>query len=99
MITKFIILAQITIEESDIGGVPKPVPNDSTIAIVLEIVFAVLGSIALLVIVLSGLKYTLSRGNPDATTKARNGIIYAGVGLVLAILAFSVVRFVLRGVS
>jgi hypothetical protein len=91
------ILAQVSINEDKLK-IPKGQADSSTIAVALEIVFGILGSVAFLMIVLSGLRYTLSRGNSDQIAKAKNSIIYSAVGLVLAVLAFSIVRFVVRNV-
>ena len=61
---------------------------------VITIVLGITGAIALLVIVVAGLRYTLSRGNPQATGQAKAAIIYALVGLVITMAAFAVVNFV-----
>jgi hypothetical protein len=92
------IVSQIRIEESDIN-VPKPTPpNAATVQDALTFVFGILAAISFLMIVLSGMRYVLSRGNPDGLTKARNGIVYSAIGLVLAMSAFAIVRFVVRSV-
>ncbi|MDQ3094115.1 MAG: pilin [bacterium] len=70
--------------------------NNSNVDDMLQIVFAIVGAIAFLIIVLAGLKYTLSQGNPQETAKAKNQIVYALVGMVIALLAFSIVRFVVK---
>lgn len=45
-------------------------------------------------VIYGGIQYVTSQGSPDATTKARETIINALVGLVLAILAASIVAFI-----
>jgi Type IV secretion system pilin len=98
MIKILTLLSQIKVDPGELD-IPQTAPtSDGTVATALEILFAVLGSIAFLVIVLAGLRYTISRGNADSLTKARNAIIYAAVGLVLSMLAFSIVRFVVRNI-
>lgn len=93
----FRILSEIVVDPGDLE-IPKGDISSNTVATVLEIAFAALGSVAFLIIVVAGMKFTLSRGNPDAIGKARNTIIYAAVGLVVSMLAFSIVRFVVRNV-
>lgn len=66
---------------------------------VLTIVFGITGAIALLIITLAGFHYVLSQGNPQEIAKSKNAIIYAGVGLIISVLAISIVNFVVSGVS
>jgi hypothetical protein len=94
------ILSQINITEDEIV-IPMPDltdPNQAsdTVSTIMELAFGALGSIAFIVMVLAGLKFVLSRGNPDGIVKARNTMIYAAIGVILSILSFAIVRFVLR---
>jgi hypothetical protein len=70
----------------------------STLTAILSIAFGVLGGISLLVIVISGMRLTLSRGNPDALAKLRSTIIYAAVGLAVALGATAIIQFVVQKV-
>lgn len=63
-----------------------------------NIFIAIAASIALLMLVWGGVKYIISKGDPSATAKARNTIIYAAVGLAVCMLAFALVTFVLGNV-
>jgi hypothetical protein len=83
------------------GGLPRVNTDNgsSTISTVLGIAFAVAGALALLMITVSGLRYILSAGNPEKTAKAKDGIIYALVGLVIAITAEAIVAFVVNRVK
>jgi hypothetical protein len=78
--------------------IPQGEVSQNNIANALSLVFGIAGGIALLVVTLGGLKYVLSQGNPQETAKAKNTILAALVGLVVCLLAFSIVRFVLREV-
>jgi len=60
---------------------------------ILTIVFTVLGMVAVLMVIIGGINFTGSRGDPAATAKARNTIIYALVGLAVAIFAVTIVQF------
>lgn len=75
---------------------PLPQGNASTATLqsVLGVFFGILGAIAVLMIVLAGFRYILSAGDPSAAGKAKNGIVYACVGLVIAIAAEVIVQFV-----
>lgn len=79
-------------------NVPKPELGQGSLDTVLQIVFGLAGALAFLVLVIAGLKYVLSRGEPAEVAKAKNAILYALIGLVIAAAAFSIVTFVLDSV-
>lgn len=83
----------------DISGLPRTPANDTTMQIILNIVLVISGAIAVLMVVVSGFRFITSQGNPTETAKARNGIIYASIGLVIIILASSIVNFVIFKVT
>lgn len=91
------ILSQVTIQENEIR-IPTTTPDENTVTSIMSYVFAVAGGVALLVIIVAGMQFMLSRGDPQKAATARSAIIYASIGLVIATLAFSIVRFVLRSV-
>ncbi len=78
--------------------VPQTLVTTSTSTNIFQIVFAIAGGIALIVLMLAGLKYVTSQGDPAAVAKAKNTIIYAAIGLMVAGLAFTIVAFILRTV-
>lgn len=84
-----------TINKKDFK-VPQGDFTQATFTDVLQLVFGLLGAIALLMVTIGGLKYVSSQGDPQATAKAKNTILYAIVGLVVAIAAFSIVTFVVQ---
>lgn len=78
------------------SGLPTTGANEASIATILSIVFGIIGALALLMVVLSGLRYITSDGDPQKASTAKSGIIYALVGLAVAVLAQSIVVFVIR---
>ncbi len=52
------------------------------------------GVIAVIAIVISGLRFVTANGNQDQVTSARNGVLYAVVGIVVALMAYAIVYFV-----
>jgi len=62
-------------------------------AVVNLLLFAV-GGIAIIMIIIGGLRYVLSAGNPAGVQDAKNTILYAIVGLVIAGGAYAIVSFV-----
>lgn len=83
----------------DIPTVPKGSLTQTTIADVLQIVFGFAGGIALFMVARSAFKYVVSQGEPQEIQKAKDGILYAVAGLVVSILAFSIVAFVIERVQ
>lgn len=55
----------------------------------------VIGAIAVLMLIYGGIRYTISGGDEKAITAAKNTILYAIVGIVVAVLAFAIINFVL----
>lgn len=61
---------------------------------VINILLYVLGAIAVLMIVIGGIRYTTSNGDSSAVKGAKDTILYAVIGLIVAIMAYSIVNFV-----
>ncbi|MBP9827258.1 hypothetical protein KBC99_02140 [Candidatus Saccharibacteria bacterium] len=55
----------------------------------------VLGIASVIVIIVAGYQYVFSAGNPQSTARAKDTILYAVIGLVVAILAYAIVNFVI----
>lgn len=76
------------------GELPQPPADPAALKDILGIVFSVIGALAVLMITVSGLRYTLAGGDEGKISKAKNGIAYALVGLLVAITAEAIVSFV-----
>lgn len=57
------------------------------------------GAIAVLFLIIGGLRYVISQGDPKNVEGAKNTILYAIVGIVVAILSFAAVQFVLNALG
>ncbi len=95
---RYSILAQVNITGEELKTLPNGAADSASVATILEIAFGALGSAAFIIVVVAGLKFVLSRGNPDAVAKARNTIVYAAIGLVISMLSFAIVRFIVRSI-
>jgi hypothetical protein len=62
---------------------------------IVNILLFVLGAIAVIIIVIGGLRYVLSGGDANAVKGAKDTILYAVVGLIIALLAYAIVNFVI----
>jgi hypothetical protein len=85
-------LAQV-IKQNELK-VPKPDFTTGTFSSILQMIFGIAGSIALLSITYGALKYVMSQGDSSQLAKAKDTIMYSIVGLVICIAAFSIVTFV-----
>jgi len=65
---------------------------------IVNILLFIAGIISVVVIVVSGLRFVLSNGDASAVSKAKNAIIYAVIGLVVAIMAYAIVNFILMNI-
>lgn len=66
-----------------------------TLARVIEVMMYGLGVASVIAIIIGGVLYALSAGDPQKAQKARNTIIYAIVGLTVAVLSQLIITFVL----
>ena len=46
-------------------------------------------------LIIGGFRYVLSNGNEKSVTAAKDTILYAIIGVVIALLAFAIINFVL----
>lgn len=53
-----------------------------------------IGAISVIMLIYGGIRYVVSGGDQAAVTGAKNTIMYAIIGIVVAFLAFAAVRFV-----
>lgn len=72
---------------------PIPVTSQNLIPNIMYIVFGVLGGLSVIVLVWAGTKYSLSVGDPAKTAEARNQIMYAAIGVLIALSAEAIVKF------
>lgn len=57
------------------------------------------GALAVVMIIVGGIRYVVSGGKAASVTAAKNTILYAIVGLIIAFLAFAVVNFLLGALT
>ncbi len=60
-----------------------------------NVLLFVIGAVSVIMLVIGGIRYTVSAGDSSAVTGAKNTILYAIVGIVVALLAYAVVNFVI----
>ena len=67
--------------------------------VVVQVLTIVIGGLAIIMLVVSGMRLIASNGDSNAVKSARSGIIYAIIGLVVAALGQVIVSFVLSRVQ
>ena len=66
---------------------------------VVNVLLFVIGALSVIMLIIGGFRYVISGGNASNVTAAKNTILYAIVGLVIAFLAFAVVNWVLGAIT
>lgn len=61
---------------------------------IVNIMLFIVGAVAVIMLIVGGIRYVTSGGAQDHVTAAKNTIMYAIIGIVVAILAYAVVNFV-----
>lgn len=80
-------------------SIPETPASGDKLASLIIYAGAVAAVISVLVIVIAGIQFILSSGEPGKVAKARNAILYAVVGLVVSLSATAIASFVARGIS
>lgn len=85
----------------DTCSLPRPAGTEGTgyLNTILTLVFAIAASVAVLLIAINGLRYIIARGDPGGTASAKDGMLYSVVGLLIVVAAYSIVIFVVKGLS
>lgn len=77
------------------GGADNSITGpDGVIFKAINIISFIVGIAALIVIIVSGLQFILATGDPTRIANARNALMYALIGIGVAIFAQVIVRFV-----
>lgn len=80
------------------AGCPGTGTKDQLKNVVVGILNAIIGIssfIAVVFIIIGGINYMTSAGDPSKTKKAKDTIFYACIGLIVCVLAFAIVNFVI----
>ena len=66
---------------------------------IVNVLLFIIGAISVIMLIYGGIRYTLSGGDSGSVTSAKNTIMYAIIGLVIAFLAFAIVNWVLGALA
>lgn len=65
------------------------------IQLIVNAIIFVIGIVAVVMIILGGISYATSQGDPSKVKKGKDTILYGIIGLIVALLAYAIVNFVL----
>lgn len=74
-------------------GLPRIQANESNLTIILQLAFGIIGAVAAIMIIVAALNMAAAQGDPQKVAKARQTIMFAAVGLVIAVSAEAIVTF------
>lgn len=59
----------------------------------------VVGAVAVIMIIYGGFRYIISGGKAESVTSAKNTILYAIVGIIIALLSYAILNFVVNSLT
>lgn len=77
----------------DQGGAGQSV--EALIQTIINVLLFIIGAVAVIMIIVGGFRYVTSNGDSSALTGAKNTILYAVIGLIVAIFAYAIVNWVI----
>lgn len=63
--------------------------------VITNVLLFLIGAVSVIMLIIGGIRYTISQGDSSAVTSAKNTILYAIIGIIVALLAYAIVNFVL----
>lgn len=75
------------------------VQPEALIANVINSIFGIVGSLALLMFIYGGLMWMTSAGNQEKVKQGRGVILWASIGLAIIFMSYMLVRFVITAVG
>lgn len=100
MISKSSNFSQIKIQPSDLN-LPSDAPKNitaGTMDSILGIFYFFAGVVAVIVIIVGGIRYVTSNGDSSQIQSAKNTVTYAVIGLLVVIFAAAITQFVITNI-
>jgi len=73
--------------------------NQGLFKTIVNVMLFLVGAVAVIMLIIGGVRYVVSGGDQNNVTAAKNTILYAIIGIIVAVLAFAVVNFVLTSLA
>lgn len=68
--------------------------DESMFKKITDVMLFLVGAISVIMLIVGGIRYVVSGGDQGAVQSAKNTILYAIVGIIVAILAYAIVSFI-----
>lgn len=78
------------------GGSSSGTELNTIIENIVNLLLFVAGAVAVVMIIIGGIRYITSNGEQTHVKAAKETILYSVVGLIVALLAFAIVNFVVK---
>ena len=100
----FQVMALSSVEEGAAAaradGMPAELIGDNGVFTrITNTLLMIIGVVAVVMLLLGGLRYITSGGDSKKVTDAKNTILYAIIGLVICVLSYAIVNFVLKTID
>ncbi len=63
-------------------------------SVIADTLIFIVGAVAVIMLIIGGLRYVISQGSKEGVESAKNTILYSIIGIIVAILAYAIVSFV-----
>lgn len=90
------ILAALTVP---VDNIPKVTISGNVISQALSAAFVAIGGLSVLFLLIGAVRYVTSNGDQGQISQAKNTILYAIVGIVVSLSAFTIVQFAVGQLS
>jgi cytochrome bd-type quinol oxidase subunit 2 len=82
------------------NGMPTELFGDAGVFTrITNILLFAIGIVSVIMLIYGGLRYVTSGGDQKKVTDAKNTVLYAIIGLIVAVLSFAIVNFVLQAIG
>ena len=81
--------------QQKVGGDNNTTTLEDQIKTITNVLMFLIGAIAVIAIIIGGIRYVTSNGDASQTKAAKDTIMYAVIGVIVAILAYAIVNFVI----
>jgi len=88
----------ITSDDLGLGDAPKKL-DGAQVGSLLNTVYLLAGIVAVVAMVIAGIRYTTANGDSNQIQAAKNMMFYTIIGLVVIIMAAAITAFVIKGVA
>lgn len=95
---KYLLVYYLTNTFANISASEVNIPRadpDGILSGILNLTYMLTGAAAVIALIISGWMYVMSNGNAQTVEKAKNGILYSIIGIIVVASAFTITQFVI----